>query len=246
MPDGLQQIVNWMLAKDPTGRYPTPDRAAQALQVFLAAGAESLHAPESDPKMRSLSHLAPGGRQQEPAAGRLQSDGPHASTRRPPPARRRRPSRRRPARRRRAARRPSRRSCPSPRAPPGEADKNRHASAEKRTTRRNTVPSTRCRPCRRRPAPQPRRRRRSSTSNWCRCRRRARQAPPTLFGPPVQPPGLPHLRRRRRGRGLGDVPRLSSRRARPAHQPPTAPPAPPERTTRTSRWRDGPVGERGA
>jgi eukaryotic-like serine/threonine-protein kinase len=51
VPDGLQQILNWMLAKDPGGRYPTPERAAQALEVFLAAGAESFHAPESDPKM---------------------------------------------------------------------------------------------------------------------------------------------------------------------------------------------------
>src|SRR5262249_16783918 len=29
VPDGLQQIVNWMLAKDPNQRYPTPERAAQ-------------------------------------------------------------------------------------------------------------------------------------------------------------------------------------------------------------------------
>ncbi len=40
VPEGLQQILDWMLAKDPNGRYPTPDRAAQALQVYLAAGAE--------------------------------------------------------------------------------------------------------------------------------------------------------------------------------------------------------------
>ncbi len=51
VPDGLQQIVNWMLAKDPAGRYPTPDRAAQALRVFLAAGSEPARGPESDPKM---------------------------------------------------------------------------------------------------------------------------------------------------------------------------------------------------
>jgi tRNA A-37 threonylcarbamoyl transferase component Bud32 len=38
VPDGLQQILDWMLAKDPAQRYPTPDRAAAALQVFLAAG----------------------------------------------------------------------------------------------------------------------------------------------------------------------------------------------------------------
>jgi serine/threonine-protein kinase len=40
VPDGLQQILNWMLAKDPARRYPTPIKAAQALQTFLAAGAE--------------------------------------------------------------------------------------------------------------------------------------------------------------------------------------------------------------
>ena len=53
VPDGLQQIVNWMLAKDPAGRYPTPDRAAQALRVFLAAGSEPARGPESDPKMHT-------------------------------------------------------------------------------------------------------------------------------------------------------------------------------------------------
>jgi len=52
VPDGLQQIVNWMMAKDPAQRYPTPQRAAQALQVFLAAGAEA--APHEVPaKMRA-------------------------------------------------------------------------------------------------------------------------------------------------------------------------------------------------
>src|SRR5207302_7158176 len=52
VPDGLQQIVNWMMAKDLAGRYPTPERAAQALQVFLAAGTETPAAPEADPKMK--------------------------------------------------------------------------------------------------------------------------------------------------------------------------------------------------
>ena len=40
VPDGLQQILDWMLAKDPAQRYPTPDRAASALQVYLTAGTE--------------------------------------------------------------------------------------------------------------------------------------------------------------------------------------------------------------
>jgi serine/threonine protein kinase len=53
VPDGLQQIVNWMLAKEPSQRYPTPERAAQALQVFLAAGSEPTVAPEADARMHS-------------------------------------------------------------------------------------------------------------------------------------------------------------------------------------------------
>src|SRR5262245_2969263 len=52
VPDGLQQIMNWMLAKDPAQRYPTPDRAAAALKVFLVAGAEPAPTPEADPRMR--------------------------------------------------------------------------------------------------------------------------------------------------------------------------------------------------
>jgi serine/threonine protein kinase len=65
VPDGLQQIVNWMLAKDPAQRYPTPARAYQALQVFLAAGSPAV-APESDPKMkRYLTWLEVEGKEKE-------------------------------------------------------------------------------------------------------------------------------------------------------------------------------------
>lgn len=52
IPDGLQQILNWMLAKEPSQRYPTPERAAQALQVFLA-GVEPERPPEAGPEMQS-------------------------------------------------------------------------------------------------------------------------------------------------------------------------------------------------
>jgi serine/threonine protein kinase len=52
IPDGLQQIMNWMLAKEPSSRYATPARAASALEVFLQAGAP-LSSPELDPKMSS-------------------------------------------------------------------------------------------------------------------------------------------------------------------------------------------------
>jgi serine/threonine protein kinase len=47
VPEGLQQIVGWMMVKDPAQRYPTPDRAAQALQVFLAAATEEPAKPEA-------------------------------------------------------------------------------------------------------------------------------------------------------------------------------------------------------
>jgi eukaryotic-like serine/threonine-protein kinase len=50
VPDGLQQILNWMLAKDPAQRYPTPERAAQALQVFLSSGA-TVQRLENEPEM---------------------------------------------------------------------------------------------------------------------------------------------------------------------------------------------------
>jgi serine/threonine protein kinase len=41
VPEGLAQIVGWMMAKDPAQRYPTPERAAAALQVFLSAGGDA-------------------------------------------------------------------------------------------------------------------------------------------------------------------------------------------------------------
>jgi serine/threonine protein kinase len=53
VPDGLQQIVNWMLAKEAAKRYPTPERAAQALQVFLAAESPPAESPGADARMRT-------------------------------------------------------------------------------------------------------------------------------------------------------------------------------------------------
>jgi serine/threonine protein kinase len=52
IPDGLQQIVNWMLAKKPEERYPTPERASQALQVFLVADSEPVRSLGEEPQMR--------------------------------------------------------------------------------------------------------------------------------------------------------------------------------------------------
>ncbi|NBO91463.1 MAG: serine/threonine protein kinase [Planctomycetia bacterium] len=53
IPDGLQQIVNWMMAKTPEGRYPIPARAASALEVFLTANLPPSSIPDMDPAMAS-------------------------------------------------------------------------------------------------------------------------------------------------------------------------------------------------
>jgi serine/threonine protein kinase len=45
VPAGLQPVMDSMLAKDPAQRYPTPGRAAQALQAFLAAKEEAPDRP---------------------------------------------------------------------------------------------------------------------------------------------------------------------------------------------------------
>jgi serine/threonine protein kinase len=52
VPDGLQQILEWLMAKDPAGRYPTPARAAGSLEMFLAAGAAPASSPDLDPEMQ--------------------------------------------------------------------------------------------------------------------------------------------------------------------------------------------------
>ncbi len=56
IPDGLQQILNWMMTKEASGRYPTPARAAQALEVFLAAGSAPATSPDLDPAMQPYLH----------------------------------------------------------------------------------------------------------------------------------------------------------------------------------------------
>lgn len=67
VPDGLQQIVSLLLAKDPGQRYRTPGQAAQALYVFLVGGEPPVF-PEADPRMRSyLTWLETDGKQ-KPAA----------------------------------------------------------------------------------------------------------------------------------------------------------------------------------
>jgi serine/threonine protein kinase len=50
VPDGLQPIVDRMLAKDPDHRYQTPALAAQALQAFQAGG-QAPGTPNAEPRM---------------------------------------------------------------------------------------------------------------------------------------------------------------------------------------------------
>ena len=83
VPDGLQQIINWMLAKDPAQRYPTPERAAQALQMFLAAGAESV-TPEADPKMKKYLTYLEIDTAEEEKKGRAATMSPGAGSTVPP------------------------------------------------------------------------------------------------------------------------------------------------------------------
>src|SRR5205085_5275105 len=52
IPDGLQQIVNWMMAKQPAERYPTPERAARALQMYLMADSVPAKALDDAPQMK--------------------------------------------------------------------------------------------------------------------------------------------------------------------------------------------------
>jgi serine/threonine protein kinase len=100
VPEGLQQVLNWMLAKDPNQRYPTPARAAQALQMFLRQSPEA--APAAGPLPEYLKYLAAGGTvetvrvgagpapvQPEPAkipTGRLEPDSRRKERRKESPA----------------------------------------------------------------------------------------------------------------------------------------------------------------
>jgi len=53
VPEGLNQILNCMLAKDPGARYQTPEKCAQALAFFLNSGPfVAASAPESENKLK--------------------------------------------------------------------------------------------------------------------------------------------------------------------------------------------------
>lgn len=52
IPEGLEQIVSWMMAKQPAQRYPTPARAAQALDAFLMVTSEPAKQPDETPQLK--------------------------------------------------------------------------------------------------------------------------------------------------------------------------------------------------
>jgi serine/threonine protein kinase len=91
VPDGLQNVMNWMLAKDPAHRYATPEKAAQALNLFLLNTPPTRPAPQPVPAyLRWLEESGEVDTRPAPAipVGRLEPTG-----RKPEPARPAEPSR---------------------------------------------------------------------------------------------------------------------------------------------------------
>src|SRR5262249_49641277 len=72
-PPGLQQILDWMLAKDPARRYPTPAPAAAALPPRPGRGAArgwaSRRGPAGGPSQTAQRRPSPKWREGAPAAG---------------------------------------------------------------------------------------------------------------------------------------------------------------------------------
>ncbi len=75
VPDALQDVVDGMLAKDPTYRYPTPERAAAALEAYLASIRPPLPAPIPADPVVAVESLPVA----TPAASVPEVDVPHGS-----------------------------------------------------------------------------------------------------------------------------------------------------------------------
>lgn len=80
VPEGLQQIVNWMMAKEPSGRYPTPERAAQALQIYLVARPGQATAGEGDAGMQTFLTWLEQHRPSQPEPSRIPEDSKPATS----------------------------------------------------------------------------------------------------------------------------------------------------------------------
>jgi serine/threonine protein kinase len=83
VPDGLQQIVDWMMAKKPEERYSTPARAAQALEMYLLADSEPARPIEAEPRMRKYLTWLEQGQGQVADAATVELPPPQPSQSRP-------------------------------------------------------------------------------------------------------------------------------------------------------------------
>jgi serine/threonine protein kinase len=77
-PENLQQVINWMMAKDPNHRYPTPARAALALQMFLPTIPDATASNEPLPAFVQYLHTGLNVAAPEPVQG-AQLPGPAAA-----------------------------------------------------------------------------------------------------------------------------------------------------------------------
>jgi serine/threonine-protein kinase len=73
VPEGLQEILDGMLAKDPDRRYRTPKRVAQALEAFLPSG--SRPAAPVPPETAAYLHWLESQKASEPGPGEGQTNG---------------------------------------------------------------------------------------------------------------------------------------------------------------------------
>jgi serine/threonine-protein kinase len=85
VPEGLQLILDYLLAKDPAARYPTPQRAAKALEVFLAAASEPEPAAADESMKTYLGTLAAEEDQETINVELVAVVVPEAATKLPPP-----------------------------------------------------------------------------------------------------------------------------------------------------------------
>lgn len=79
IPDTFQAIINQMMAKDPAQRFPTPERAAQALQGLITSGQEVQKPVEEEKKMQDYLTWLDGSVDELAAAQAAQAPAPAAA-----------------------------------------------------------------------------------------------------------------------------------------------------------------------
>lgn len=74
VPDGLQQVMNFLMAKDPNQRYATPEKALQGLAIFLRNVPEVKPTPAANPAYSRWLEGQDDGTSRKPAMGKLDSN----------------------------------------------------------------------------------------------------------------------------------------------------------------------------